>query len=95
MFFDAFSSSTHFNLKVYGIELFIHNSNTNKSLIITGIIDDVIIDVLNNNYITNKNKLIDNFPQNEEFELDWLLKFVKFFFIKRLFGFMKLKMIFM
>lgn len=81
--FDAFSSSTHFNLKVYGIELFIHNSNINKSLIITGIIDDVIIDVLNNNYITNKkNKLIDNFPQNEEFELDTFKNLLNSFSLK-------------
>ena len=81
--FDAFSSSTHFNLKVYGIELFIHNSNINKSLIITGIINDVIIDVLNNNYITNKkNKLIDNFPQNEEFELDTFKNLLSSFSLK-------------
>jgi hypothetical protein len=41
--FDIASNYKHFHLKVYGIKLYIHNANLKKSLIIFGIVDDVIV----------------------------------------------------
>ena len=40
-----------FHLKVYGIQLIIHNPQHKKSLIITGTVDDIMIDFLNNKYV--------------------------------------------
>ena len=51
-------------MKVYGIKVCINNSNLNKSIIVFGIVDDVIIDFLNNNYILSKQKMItQNLPE--------------------------------
>jgi hypothetical protein len=52
-----------FHLKVYGIQIVFHNVNQKKSIIVTGIIDDVIIETLNNQFIHDKMKKIkDNIP---------------------------------
>jgi ATP-dependent Lon protease len=49
-----------FHLKVYGIQIVFHNVNQKKSIIVTGIIDDVIIETLNNQFIHDKMKQINN-----------------------------------
>jgi hypothetical protein len=55
--YDVVSSYKQFNMRVYGIKLMIHSSVVKKSLIIFGIIDDIIVDFLNNKYILNKKKI--------------------------------------
>ena len=47
-----------FHLKVYGIQLIVHNPKQKKSLGITGTVDDVIIPFLNNKLVNLKKKLI-------------------------------------
>jgi len=60
-----------FQLKVNGIQLIVHSPNNKKSLIITGLIDDIIIDFLNNKYINFKSKSIrENITQSENFQCD-------------------------
>ena len=55
----------------------IHNPQHNKSLVITGIIDDVIVDLLNNRFINIKNKEIkDNIPIMPEFQEESFQRFV-------------------
>jgi len=49
-----------FHLKVYGIKLYINNTHLKKKLIIYGILDDIVIEYLHNNYILLK--------QTEQFE---------------------------
>jgi ATP-dependent Lon protease len=59
-----------FHLRVYGIQLLVHNPQYKKSIIITGIIDDVIVKFLNNKYINNKLKLLNELqPKNIDFVL--------------------------
>ena len=66
-----------FHLRVYGIQVVIHNPQHNKSLVITGIIDDVIVDLLNNRFINIKNKAIkDNIPIMPEFQEESFQRFV-------------------
>lgn len=66
---DINIKTKQFHLKVNGIQLIVHSPNNKKSLIINGIIDDIIIDFLNNKYINYKNKLIrDNITQSENFQ---------------------------
>ena len=58
-----------FHLRAYGIQLIAHNPQHNKSLIITGTIDDIIIDCLNNKYINLKQAAIkENAPHSTEFQ---------------------------
>jgi len=58
-----------FHLKVYGIQIIVHNPQHNKSLIITGTVDDIIIDVLENKFVNLKIKAIhENVPNSQEFK---------------------------
>ena len=75
-----------FHLKVYGMQLIIHNNNHSKSLIITGIVDDVVIDILNNKYIHYKFKQIhENLPNNDDFKNIYFQRFLSCMHLKDLF----------
>jgi len=61
-------NAKQFHLKIYGIKLVVHNSLQKKSLIITGIVDDIIIDLFTNKFISTTLQLIyDNKPTSPEF----------------------------
>ncbi len=67
-----------FHLKVYGIQLIIHNPQHKKSLIITGTVDDIMIDFLNNKYVNLKYQAIkENAPQSQEFQGDTFNRFIQ------------------
>ena len=67
-----------FHLKVYGIQLIIHNPQHKKSLIITGTVDDIMIDFLNNKYVNLKYQSIkENVPQSQEFQGDTFTRFIQ------------------
>jgi len=69
MCYDVTTVYKQFHMKVYGIKLIVHSSILKKSLIIFGIVDDIVIDFLNNKYVTNKRKLIkENIPQEDDFK---------------------------
>jgi hypothetical protein len=81
--YDVISSYKQFHIKVYGIKLLINNTNLNKSLIIFGIVDDIIIDFLNNNYISKKMiKIKENVPKDELFDNDTFMKFTSSLLLK-------------
>ena len=55
------------HMKIYGIQVLIHNRNLSKSILVFGIVDDVIIDLLNNDAILSKQKMIiENLPEEIE-----------------------------
>jgi ATP-dependent Lon protease len=67
-----------FHLKVYGIQIIIHNPQHKKSLIITGTVDDIMIDFLNNKYVNLKYQSIkENIPQSQEFQGDTFTRFIQ------------------
>ena len=60
---DINTKTKSFHLKVYGIQVVVHNPQHKKSLVITGTIDDVIIDILHNRFVSLKMKSIaENTP---------------------------------
>ena len=66
---DVFSIYKQFHMKVYGMKIYIYSTILKKSLIIFGIVDDIIVEFLNNKYIMRKCKDIrDNLPQDNEFQ---------------------------
>jgi len=72
-----------FYLKVYGIQVIIHNPQHKKSLIISGVLDDVLIDLLNNKFVSQKIKVIkDTTPNTVEFKSDTFTCFIKSLGIK-------------
>ena len=67
-----------FHLKVYGIQIIIHNPQDKKSIIISGFVDDIMIDFLNNNYINLKYKTIkENIPNSQEFQCETFTRFLQ------------------
>jgi ATP-dependent Lon protease len=67
--FDVISNYKQLHMKVYGIKIFVNSVFLKKSLIIYGIVDDVIVEFLNNKYIFNKQKnIILNKPNEDEFK---------------------------
>jgi ATP-dependent Lon protease len=58
-----------FHLRVYAIQIVVHNPQHKKSLVITGIVDDVMIDFLHNKFVNLKNNSIkENAPQTADFQ---------------------------
>ena len=69
--FDIVLTAKQFHSKVYGMKLYIYNSSFKKNLLIYGIVDDVILDFMDNKYITEKmSKIKDNLPNDGEFKSD-------------------------
>ena len=80
---DVVSSYKQFHMKVYGVKLYIHSSILKKSLIIYGIVDDIVIDFLNNKYVTKmKKQIAENLPQEEEFKKESFDKFMSSLMLK-------------
>ena len=66
-----------FHLKIYGLQLVVHNIQQKKSLIISGIVDNIIVDLLDNTYINSKIKMIkENAPKTPEFQDDTFNKYI-------------------
>jgi len=62
--YDISSFYKQFHMKVYGVKLFIHNAVLKKNLVIFGIVDDIVVDFLNNIYINEKKKIINEYIPN-------------------------------
>ena len=61
---DISTTVKQFHLKVYGIKVFINSSILKKSLVVYGIVDDIIIDYLNDKYIIKKqNEINENYEK--------------------------------
>ncbi len=79
---DTGSSYKQFNMKVFGIKLLIRNVALKKSLLIYGIVDDVVIDFLDSKYITQKRaNLLANLPP-DSFQKDSFDKFLSSLILK-------------
>jgi ATP-dependent Lon protease len=75
--FDVSLSYKQFHMRVYGIKVYVYSISHKKNLLIYGIVDDVIVDFLNNKYISNKIKLIkENIPPESEFKTEIFDRFI-------------------
>lgn len=81
--YDVFSTYKQFHVKVYGMKLYIYSNILNKGLIIFGYLDDVVIDYLNNEYITEKKKIFyEKISQQELYDKDIFEKFMSSLLLK-------------
>ncbi len=66
---DITGNYKQLHMKVYGMKLYINNTVLKKSLIIYGTVDDIIVDFLNNAYISRKQKnILANMPNDDMFK---------------------------
>ena len=80
---DVVTSYKQFHMKVYGLKLYIHSSILKKSLIIYGIVDDIVIEFLNDKYVFKmKKKITENLPEDEEFKKESFDKFMSSLMLK-------------
>jgi len=82
--FDISNSYKEFYMKVYGVKLYIYNSNLNKGIILYGVVDDILINLLHNKYIIKiQDEIKDNLPKDDNaFSLDMFDIFIKSLILK-------------
>ena len=81
--YDISSSYKQLNMKVYGIKLYIHSTILNKSLVIFGIVDDIILEFLYNKFIILKNeKIYQELPKDNNFQKELFDKFMSSLILK-------------
>jgi ATP-dependent Lon protease len=82
---DVVLNTSQFYNKIHGIKVYIHNNIINKFIVVYGIIDDVIIHLLNDIYIQDKLKIIkNNIPTDENFNTDIFQKYISSLSLKEL-----------
>jgi len=83
--FDLARTSRKFNTKVYGIKVAIKNKEERKTLIISGLVDDIIVNCSNHAFIKNKiQSLYAEKPNDPEFLTSDFERFVNTLTIKEL-----------
>ncbi len=80
---DITTSYKQLHMKIYGIKLYINNQTLKKSLLICGIVDDIIVDFLNNHYISTKQQnILTNLPNDDNFKGDIFKMFMSSMVLK-------------
>lgn len=75
--FDLARTSKIFQVKVLGIKLSLHCPEQKKTIILSAIVDDLMLECLNYNYINNRiNLLIECKPKDSDFHSIWFDRFI-------------------
>jgi ATP-dependent Lon protease len=83
---DINNSYKQFYVKIHGMKVHIYNSTFKKGILVYGIVDDVIINFLSNNFIIDKLQDIKkNTPKDNIFKSESFQRFVDSLFLKDLF----------
>ena len=83
--FDLARTSRDFFSKVYGIKFCVHNKCAKKTLLVSGITDDIMPSCLNYTYIENKlHSLKSNKPESKEFADEIFERYVNSLTLKEL-----------
>lgn len=62
--FDVDNSIKSIYVKIYGVRVVVHNEKAQKTLIIHGIAEDLVLDCMSNKYIeTRKKHILENIPE--------------------------------
>ena len=83
--YDLARTSKSFLTKVYGIKFCVHNPEQRKTIIICGLVDDIMLQCLDYPLITNKlNCLTYSMPNDNSFETDSFNRFIKCLTLKEI-----------
>jgi hypothetical protein len=81
--FDLARTCKEFQKKVYGIKIAIHNDIEKKTLIISGVVDDILMDCTNHTFIKEKlERLYKEKPTDKDFQNDDFVRFLATLTIK-------------
>ena len=84
--FDCFeieNSVKNFNTKVYGIKMCITNSSSDNYMLVYGLVDDVIIDLMQNKYISLlQTKIMNELPDEPQFHEETFTRFMTSLMLK-------------
>ena len=84
--FDLARNSNIFHTKVYGIKISLQNSEQKKTIIVFGIIDNIMLDCINSTYIKHKlSHLILNKPSEPSFINESFNRYIQCLTLKDLF----------
>lgn len=76
--FDVSAEQKQFHMKVYGIKVYINSSILKNNLMIYGFLDDVIVELLNNDYINkSKQEIYEHIPSDTLFQCESFVTFVE------------------
>jgi ATP-dependent Lon protease len=82
---DILLTTNNFHIKVYGMKVYIRNSSINKSIVVYGILDDVILSLLNDSFINDKQEIImNNSPKDSLFLRESYKKYISSLSLKEL-----------
>ena len=81
--YDLCRTSNNFYTKVFGVKIVFQNPETKNTIIVNGIITELLISCFNNDFLTKrKHDCIKNKPSDDEFQTDVFDKFIKHLTIK-------------
>ena len=81
--FDLARTSKSFQTKVFGIKLAIQHEELKKTLIICGIVDEIMLECLNYNFINNKiSSIYKNRPNDPDFDDEAFKRYIDILTIK-------------
>jgi ATP-dependent Lon protease len=83
--FDLSRSSKIFPTKVFGIKIAIHNYKDKNTIIISGMMDDLLISCIDNNYLNNKiENIVLSTINNEEYESNVFQRYIQSLTLKEI-----------
>jgi len=83
--FDLARSSKSFQTKVYGIKFSIHNHDLRKTMIVCGVVDDIMVACISNSYLLDKlTTLHETVPDDKEFQGQAFSRFTECLMLKEL-----------
>jgi endopeptidase La len=76
--FDLARTSKGFQMKVYGIKFSIQNKEQRKTLIVNGMVDDIMLECMNEPYIETRMKsFLDEKPKDPDFSINAFDRYVQ------------------
>ena len=76
--FDLARTNKNFTSRVFGIKVAVHNYSEQKTLIINGLVDNVLLDCISCEYVTSRiSHLWKNAPNDPEFMAESFTKYIK------------------
>ena len=81
--FDINSSYKQFYVKVNGIKIYVYNASSKKGLLVYGIIDDMLLDLLDNKFLKNRiQEIKQNIPDDSDFKSESFERFTSSLVLK-------------